>query len=322
MADPLDRRGGTTAGGGGCDRDRNAYAPAGAAAQGWRARVKIHPAADLFPLLPPDELRALAEDIARHGVREPIVLWHDGLAPHDEAGRKRVEALRDNLELPLLDGRNRLAALAQAGMLTDTALALEVGRARIVYGGDPVAYVISANLRRRHLDREQRRALIARLLEAYPDRSDRAIAGMARASDHTVAAVRRGFAGPSEASVKRYFTGAQIAHMSSDTLHSSPRLRVGADGKTYLGPAPRRPVAPAPTPPPPTPAPPEDAPDIAAAIAAIERNPDAALAALAKAAFGLRARIADVPHDRRVVLARRFLLALGLTPHDVAGGGP
>jgi hypothetical protein len=38
----------------------------------WRAHLKIHPAADLFPLLPPDELRALADDIKERGLRSPM----------------------------------------------------------------------------------------------------------------------------------------------------------------------------------------------------------------------------------------------------------
>jgi hypothetical protein len=56
----------------------------------WRARVAVHDAADLFPLLPPDELRALADDIKANGVRTQIVF--------DDSGN-------------LLDGRNRLDAL-------------------------------------------------------------------------------------------------------------------------------------------------------------------------------------------------------------------
>ena len=35
--------------------------------------MPFHPLADLFPLPSEDELRALADDIADHGLREPIV---------------------------------------------------------------------------------------------------------------------------------------------------------------------------------------------------------------------------------------------------------
>jgi hypothetical protein len=44
----------------------------------WRELLKIHPAAELFPLLAADELRALGEDIKTHGMRMPIVFWVPG----------------------------------------------------------------------------------------------------------------------------------------------------------------------------------------------------------------------------------------------------
>ncbi len=50
---------------------------------------EIHPLADRWPMLPADELAAMADDIASYGQREPITLDADGR---------------------LVDGRNRLAA--------------------------------------------------------------------------------------------------------------------------------------------------------------------------------------------------------------------
>jgi hypothetical protein len=61
----------------------------------WRDVIKVHPAADLFPMMTPDELKALAEDISKHDVLIPVTLW----------GPDAI----------LLDGRNRLEALALAG---------------------------------------------------------------------------------------------------------------------------------------------------------------------------------------------------------------
>ena len=55
---------------------------------------------------------------------------------------------------------------------------------------DPVAYVISTNLHRRHLTAEQKRDLIAKLLKAKPDLSDRAIGKMTKADGKTVAKAR------------------------------------------------------------------------------------------------------------------------------------
>jgi len=86
---------------------------------------EIHPAAALFPLLPDDELRELADDITANGLIHPVVL--------DPAGA-------------LIDGRNRLAACRMAG----------VAPAFTVYDGDAVAYVLSANVSRRSLSKGQK----------------------------------------------------------------------------------------------------------------------------------------------------------------------
>ena len=97
------------------------------------AGLPIHPAADLFPMLPASELQALADDIRVNGQREPVILW-DG---------------------QVLDGRNRLAACDLAGVepLTRT---LDVCP-------DPLAYVLSTNLHRRHLSESQRAMVAAKV---------------------------------------------------------------------------------------------------------------------------------------------------------------
>ena len=59
-----------------------------------RKQPAPHPAADVWPMLPPDELQALADSIVEVGLLEPVVHWADP----------------DTGELFLLDGRNRAAA--------------------------------------------------------------------------------------------------------------------------------------------------------------------------------------------------------------------
>jgi hypothetical protein len=66
----------------------------------WRNILKIHPAADLFPLMSPEELRVLGKDIGANGLTSPIVLWRD------QSGI-----------VFLLDGRNRLDAIELEGTL-------------------------------------------------------------------------------------------------------------------------------------------------------------------------------------------------------------
>jgi DNA methylase len=92
------------------------------------SKLKIHPAAEIFPMLSDIEIRDLAKDISERGLQNHIVTY----------------------EGQLLDGRNRLAACILAGIEPKS----------MEYGGDsPVGFVISANLRRRQLDPSQRAAV-------------------------------------------------------------------------------------------------------------------------------------------------------------------
>jgi hypothetical protein len=149
----------------------------------WRDELSVHPAAELFPLMSPDEQRALGEDIMKNGLTSAIALW-----------RADPKA-----QLQLLDGRNRAD-----GIELVTGKPVEIGAPGLMAGDslacdkvivldqsvDPFAYVISANLHRRHLTAEQRRDVIAELLKAVPEKSNRQIAEMVKASHVTVGSVR------------------------------------------------------------------------------------------------------------------------------------
>jgi hypothetical protein len=160
--------------------------------------LKIHPAAELFPMLSNAELQELAADIKKKGLLFPISIY-------GKTGE-------------LLDGRNRLAACEIAG----------VEPSRYCYpGDDPIGFVLSANIHRRHLTDEQKRDLIARVLMLDPKQSDRKIAKAVKRDHKTVAKVRR----------------EQIQ------LGTIPQLTetTGADGKTRKRPDPKptKPTAPA-----------------------------------------------------------------------------
>jgi hypothetical protein len=155
----------------------------------WRDTLPIHPAAELFPRMSPDELRALGEDIQRNGQRQPIAVI--------EKARPRADGTLHIGDPPLqiiLDGINRLDALEMLGIsvLADNGqLADHIQRIVIDPDEtDPSAFVVSANVHRRHLTGEQKREIVATLLKANPERSNNATAKIAKVDDKTVGAVR------------------------------------------------------------------------------------------------------------------------------------
>jgi hypothetical protein len=165
----------------------------------WRDVIKVHPAADLFPMMPPDQLKALGEDIKANGFAHQIVLWTpDGDYSKWSAADCIGKFKRG--EFYLLDGRNRVAA---GGSLNGIGLDDNVwpnivlppaldAYDPIVLGPavDPYEYVLSANMHRRHLTAEQKREIIAKLLKAQPEKSNRTIAQPINVDHKTVGSVR------------------------------------------------------------------------------------------------------------------------------------
>ena len=152
----------------------------------WRQHLPVHPIADMLPLMSTAELAELAKDIATHGLRNPVTL------------------LRDGEQLWLIDGRNRCDAAAKAGVpVVDAEGRLLVSHEVVeaAHGFDPVAFVMSQNLHRRHLTAQQRRDVTAELLKADPARSDRAVGRLVGASPTTVGTIRQG-SGEGRASVQ------------------------------------------------------------------------------------------------------------------------
>jgi ParB-like chromosome segregation protein Spo0J len=143
--------------------------------------LRFHPLADIFPLMEGEEFDALVEDIKAYGLREKIDL-HQG---------------------KIVEGRNRYRALQRLG-IDPSADPTKYFRKAIyahTVGGEIAsheqsnddrvrAYVISKNIHRRHLTVEQKRELIAKLIKAQPEKSDRQVAAVVKASPTTVGTVR------------------------------------------------------------------------------------------------------------------------------------
>ena len=92
-------------------------------------KLEAHDAANIVPAMTDAEFKELKADIQKHGQRDPIILF-DG---------------------KILDGRNRYRACCELGIKPSTQ---KMDGHDI--GGDPIAYVISTNIHRRHLTPSQR----------------------------------------------------------------------------------------------------------------------------------------------------------------------
>ncbi len=95
------------------------------------SKREFHPLAEIFPMMDAAHLQALADDIAAHGLLDEIVLC----------------------EGKILDGRCRYLACERAGVAP---------KFKEYVGDDPLGLVISQNVHRRHLTKQQRLFVAAR----------------------------------------------------------------------------------------------------------------------------------------------------------------
>jgi ParB-like chromosome segregation protein Spo0J len=123
-------------------------------------RLEPHPLAELFPLIEGAEFDSLVADIKANGLIDPIVTF----------------------EGKILDGRNRYRACIDGDVEVRTVEFAD---------GNPLAFVVSKNVHRRHLTADQKRNLVAELIMAAPEKSDRQIAEQTKVSPTTVGKVRK-----------------------------------------------------------------------------------------------------------------------------------
>ncbi len=180
-----------------------------------------------MPPLLPSEYQALTESIRTHGVQVPVVV--------DENGA-------------IIDGHHRDQIAAELGVTCPRIIREDLTDA------EKRTLAISLNKDRRHLTREQVRALVAESLKADPHLSDRAHAQRVGVSPSTVGAVRSQVSNLDTSPAERIdsLTGEviesgtypQARRAPWPERHDEPTVEqrvTGLDGKSYTRPEPRRP---------------------------------------------------------------------------------
>ncbi len=180
-----------------------------------------------MPPLLPSEYQALTESIRTHGVQVPVVV--------DENGA-------------IIDGHHRDQIAAELGVTCPRIIREDLTDA------EKRTLAISLNKDRRHLTREQVRALVAESLKADPHLSDRAHAQRVGVSPSTVGAVRSQVSNLDTSPAERIdsLTGEviesgtypQARRAPWPERHDEPTVEqrvTGLDGKSYTRPEPRTP---------------------------------------------------------------------------------
>ncbi len=126
--------------------------------------LKFHSLSEIFPLIEGDEFDGFVDTFKKQGLLQPIVL-HQG---------------------KILEGRNRYRAGKKLGHKFSANDFTELPPGR-----DPHEFVIAANVQRRHLTTEQKRALVIKLIRERPKESDRKIALLIGVSNKTVSTYRK-----------------------------------------------------------------------------------------------------------------------------------
>jgi hypothetical protein len=177
----------------------------------------LHPACAIWPEMSPADLKALSDDIAENGLRDPITLTPAG---------------------ELLDGRNRAFAAIMAGV-DPTAFTT-------VYDGDPLLFSLSRNKHRRHMT-EAALALVAAALATKPLGSNQHEGAYKKVPSIKEAADAAGIPKTAVEAAKVVLTGGtseEIASVKSGKKKLTPTANVIRSRKRALAP----PASPKPTP--------------------------------------------------------------------------
>lgn len=174
--------------------------------------VPVHPAAKMLPMMSKAEIKQLAEDIGENGMHEPIWFYTD------DAGNTSV-----------LDGRNRIEALQLLGIHAVNDIQPGTAHAPVANylddhsGVDVNTFVLSLNVRRRHLTSDQKRKVIKVYIKALPTSKDREVARALGVSPTIVGEVRKEI-GASSAQNGQKIPSHKPAERATEMITAAPEL--------------------------------------------------------------------------------------------------
>lgn len=142
--------------------------------------LKQHPLSAAFPAMSSDDFAALVEDIKTNGQREPVIVF-EGM---------------------VLDGWHRYSACVTLG--------IKAQHFTFPEGKDPVAFVLSQNLHRRHLSASQRAAAVVACAEWAPR-------GKPTAKPETISGLREADMAKVAGTSDRTIRDAKVAHRAGLT---------------------------------------------------------------------------------------------------------
>ena len=170
--------------------------------------LKQHPLSAAFPAMGAEDFAALVEDIRINGQREPVIVF----------------------ESMVLDGWHRYSACVQLG--------IKAQRFTFESDKDPVAFVLSQNLHRRHLTGSQRAAAVVACTEwapasrpkkgepGSPISTNEALAKAANVSDRTIKDAKAAHrAGLGEAVKEGALTAKEAANVARGKTAPSPEAK-------------------------------------------------------------------------------------------------
>lgn len=160
--------------------------------------MKIHRLAEYFPILEGEEFDLLVEDIKKNGQLEPIVMV-DG---------------------EILDGVNRWRACEQLGIEP---------KIKQYTGIDPLGYVISENIRRRHLDTSQRAMLATEMLPEFERQAGerKTEAAKKQRPEGSTGFISRGSEYPEHDEQRARDDAAKLFGVSGESVQRAKRIKAG-----------------------------------------------------------------------------------------------